>query len=489
MSTKTAPLPPTPDEKFIDAMNDEASSLQQFKTKRTHHAEFPTKDIIVVPEENYRWGGVEGMEADMAMLDVVNADGTRSSSFEILKRSIATLGVEDPVGLVKRNDGYHVVYGFTRTVVAKQVGLKTLPAYVYDSSLPDSEFELLQGRENTAVLKRNVNWVAETELYISLVERMVTRLVAGNDNAGTRKAAQGKARAVIERVLGRAHKTMKNQTHYLQVIDKRVINLCRAGHMKLKTAIEFHSGDVGAPFDPKYVTAVLRQLMVKGVYPTDIALESVQRAKKYVDLNGVDLEASDDSDVDVGAEPLPYHKAQNTRFGDKTRQNPGCLRDVAGLMAYEDLLHRKLTLTNTAEEVQKVVNGRAWNKITGVGFGAGEVLVPPLMEVVLHGKSGEVIDRQQRAHEVTSYRYAVAAYLHAFVRQALKGLGYPNMDSDDKGWISGKSKGPDGFEVTNRELYTKAIFAGVDMPDDTPLILRAKETWKRIRPNVPKRLV
>lgn len=487
------------------------------KTSRKHHSAFPVAQIVLDPTENYRWGSAAAMKADLAREDMLLEDGSTRSSYQLLRDSIAAIGVEDPVGLVEREDGYHVIYGFTRAAAAKELKLESVPAYVYAGTISSGEVQLLQMRENSPALKRAVNWVAETEMYDSITKRIYLRMLEKNPGVGKQAAASlhKQAHEAACRILGRYPSTMKSRTHFLRVLDPRVITLSREGRLTCTGAMVFHSGNVDHPYTPAFITAVLRHLRGKEGYKLSIQPVEVRKACDAVRAGQARGEEVDDSDgADVGDEPEQRAVAtghtmsrvsrslakaadakgapgpvQLMRAPEKIRQSSAVLRDLSGLIAW-DIIHRKgFGLTTDAKEVEKhIVNSPEWHKVIGIGFGAGDISMPPLMETVLGGRSDEDSEVAQMAnqHELTAERYVVAAFVSGFLRQAMASAGVRNLDYDDKGWMLGKTTREDGQVIHHRAVYSDAIQEAVGMPGAVRLLDRAKAAWAKVRPLVTK---
>lgn len=504
---------------ILDALTGDTNVSAQ-KTPRKHHSAFPVAHIVLRPEENYRWGSEEAMKADIANEDVVREDGTKACSFAMLKESVAIMGVEDPIGLVERENGYHVIYGFTRALAAQLTGTASLPAYVYEPGIPEAEVEMLQMRENSPTLKRTVNWVAETEMFTSISTRLLNRLLEkATAEAGgaeltipVRKNLKVKADLAVCKIMGRYPSTFKSRRHFMHRLDQRVITLAREGRLSCTAAMEFHSGDVDRPFDPSFVTAVLSSIRGDSGYPPVITPEKVRNAMRLVRAEGWDsapkpsaAAPSAESGFEGDDHPEPARtprgggeegraagRAPLLKAPEKIRQSPSILRDLSNLVAWEALRARSITLASPEAATAKLKDSPEWHKIIGIGFGAGEVTMPPLMETIIAGRDHEEDDvqRMQNQHEHTADRYVTTAFIHAFMRQAMATAGVRNFDLDDKGWISQKATNSEGSDVLHRLIYGHAVTNAANLPPKDgalpTLLQRAQHAWSAISPYVAK---
>lgn len=475
----------------------------------------PVADIIFDPAENYRWGSKEKMTADLAKEGQVGEDGTRVSSYEVVKQSIRTIGVQEAVGLVRRPDGLHVVYGFTRVHICKELNIAHLPAYIY-GDIDDSDIELLQVRENSPALKRAVNWVAETEMYSSLWGAVFIRRCEkkGLSDTSSQAAATERrlAKEAVCRTLGRNPSRMKSAEHFLRVLDGRVIDLAREGRIDYAAAQEFHSNDVDNPYKPARITAILRYLKGTDGYPSAITASRVRQAKKVADL---DFERAADSSVDVGDEPeerevkrgastapLQRENRQSekaaARVGapspvsamkgaERIRSSSAQLRDLSDLVAWNAIAGMKLTVKSPSDAGERLIGSAAWYEIRGIGWGSDTVTMPPLVETILAKRDEEdaEVQRMQRQHEISAERFVLTAFVRAFMRMAMDDQGIRNLDYDEKGWISGKTPKADGEgHIHHRDVWTRAVHDAVAMPGRVKLLDRAKHAWEQVRPYV-----
>lgn len=484
--------------------------------ERKHVSAFPVENIVFVPEENYRWGSEAGMVADLLNTVCGTSDEAKVASYNTLRESIRTIGVQDPVGLVEREDGYHVVFGFTRVHAAIELKIATIPAYIYPKDIDDSVIELLQVRENSPALKRSVNWVAEAEMYTSLWGALYSRMKerAGKtdeEDASLRK----RAKETICAVLGRSPSRLRSMAHFLHVLDPRVLALARAGHLDSHAATEFHSGSVEHPYKPAQITAFLKHLHGRDGYPAVITAPAIRAAKKCVNLQLERGAEQPGDDADVGEEPqervvargassAPQERDQraaskaSARQGvpgplaamrgssDKMRTSPAALRDLSDLVAWGAINDLKLSVRSLSLAGQKLLDTPEWLKVQGIGWGADTVTMPPLMEVILGGRSPDdtEIVRMQQQHEVSQHRYVISAFIRAFLRAAMCDLGVRNLDYDDRGWISGKSPDAKGNTCHHRSVWTTAVQDAVAMPGEVMILDRAKAAWERIRHHV-----
>lgn len=514
-------MPATNEPALLDAIADlgvpgTVTDARKHKTPRKHAANFPMDRVVIVPEENYRWGSEEAMKADLAKADLPLGNGEIGCSYDLLRDSIRAIGVEEPVGLVERADGHHVIYGFTRCLAARDVGLDTIPAYLYGSELPEAEMALLQLRENSQALKRSVNWVAETEQYQSISAHLLNRRLARMAEAGEvgrqeTISAHKACNVAASRILGRHPSGMKSRVHFIHYLDKRVVEMSRQGYFSLQAAREFHSGNVDNLYPPAFVTAVLKLLHGADGYKSTILPADVRRA-----VNGVkaglatgDIVLRDGS----AAPPAPERKGhtmnrtvRNARAEaekadsaeaehgplskmkapDKIRQSSAILRDISELLAMECLAAAGLTMGSDPAAVEKVVHSREWHRIEGIGFGAGDISMPPLFETVLGGRKTDdpEVQHMHLHYERTAQRYVVTAFVRAFLRMCMRNAGIRDLDFSDQGWLLGKTM-VEGKNMPHRQAYNDAVAAGLE-PADLPLLERAKIAWVALKPLVKR---
>ncbi len=442
------------------------------KTPRTLVAKFPTKDLIILPEENYRWGSQAAMDLDLGR------DGGHSEqrrTYETTRESIRAVGVEDPIGAVRRDDGIHVIFGFTRAVAALEVGAETVPVFVYDAGMSDDEVDMLQAMENSLGVKRAVNWVNEFEMFDNLVVRFMNRGFSKKD-AGAKVAV----------FLGCDAHTMDSRRCYLKNLDIRVRELARQGRVSCPVALEFRSGDADAPFSEEYIGAILKELRIKegalaGQFPATICIEQVRRVKKRV---GLTRKAYED-------DALP-RKTPN-----KNRQSPSILRDVSVLMAQRMLSHNRISQQSEVMVVEALTRSYEWAQIVGLGMGAGEVSMPPVLENELslnmrRDKSAAFLtnaedladdniqEAMQAQHDETSTRYATGIFIQAFLRNALDRQGVKNFDRDQQGWICRSSVIGDTTK-NHRSVFYGAVQRAVGMPGAVTLKDRVLAAWQDVR--------
>lgn len=484
---------------------------------RKHHERFRLADIVLVPEENYRWGSQEGMEADLARLDVNNEDGTKRSSYQDLCASIGTIGVQEPVGLVEREDGFHVIYGFTRVMASRSLNLTHIPVYVYDSAIPEAEVELLQVRENSLSLRREVNWVCEAERYSNLVAAELdrrTKLADGKMTSAETKSAAAAAKATVSKVLGRHPSRLRSAEHFLRILDKRVVDLARKGYLSYGAAQEFHSGDVTKLFPATFITSVLRHLHGRDGYPFPITPDRIRQAKKAVKvLQDQGEEAAGGADVGEESEDAPEVRGASAsmasrslraavdakddkkvqqgavalqRGAEKIRQSTASLRDLSDLVAWDAIDAAGLTIASDPKAGERLIGAAAWQRVVGIGYGAGDITAPPFLERLVGGRSeeDEDVERMQRQHDLTSERYVTSAFVRGFLCVALKQAGVRNIDIDDKSWMSKSSPGDGGVAIRHRALFADAVKDAVAMPGRVTLVDRARAAWARIVPFV-----
>ncbi len=475
---------PAPASTFMEGVLGVANggSAADVKTPRVFHEKFPIADIVVRADENYRWGNDEAMEADLGALDLTYDNGEERSSFALLCESVRALGVEDPVGVVRRDDGYHVIFGFTRVVAAKRVQRDTVPAFVYDQSISDDEIQIMQMRENSMALKRAVNWINELDMFRELVARLI--------NAGHKTQV---ARKTVGSIMGRNEHTFASRAHYVTHLDKRVVELARNGHLSCHAAIEFYSGNIDSLYHRDFITETLAKLKASGggVYPPSIGPEQVRQAMRFVRTRGGESYADED---------------RLLKTPKKHRQSPGVLRDVAVLIIQRMLDRKGLSVSSPAAEVEALIGSSEWAQIGGLGMGAGDVSMPPVLEheltkAINNDKSAafitdkeELRDREavrtmEMQHQESSRRYVTSIVVQAFLRVQLELAGVRNFDRDEQGWVCRSTTFGDDKDAKithHRIAFSTAVSRAVAMPASSNLHARVLAAWQHIRPLAPK---
>lgn len=85
-----------------------------------------------------------------------------------LKESLATNGLQQPIGVRSLGEGsYRIIWGMRRTLAAKELGWKSIPAFVYEAEEGDES--LLMAHENFH--RTQLNPVEEAEFYWRLIEQ------------------------------------------------------------------------------------------------------------------------------------------------------------------------------------------------------------------------------------------------------------------------------------------------------------------------------
>ncbi len=433
------------------------------RTARTHHAEFPLEKVKLDPRENYRWGSEEAMLADLKATSRDPSDGSQVCTYEVLKGSIRTMGVEEPVGLVPRADGtYRVVYGFTRVLAAKEVGLAEVPAYVYDAALPEEEAQLLQLRENSLTLKRQVNWVAEVEMYdrlLGMVRKAFAKTPADQlprGDAGERLTPKKAAARVVAKALGVSSATMRNRHFTLHHIDPRVVALSREGKLNYAAACEFCTGDAAVPFKAEFVTSVIEALQSRDAAMAKVTADTVRQTMRRLRADKKEAYEGDQRPSTVCGQ-----------VAAGTRQSPGALRDLCVAMWRPVLTKYRLTLASPAEEWEKMRTTITWQRIVGIGIAAADVTEPVL-------ERGEDTGRAELQHEETAFRYVVGALVQAALAADMRYSAERFRE-----WISSSSF--DGLKAkrSNRLEFYGAVQAAMDKAmhrsQILPIVKKARE--------------
>lgn len=434
------------------------------RTPRTYFEAFPMADILLDPTENYRWQSKEAMESDTkATMRDPSGDSGGLCTYRMLVDSIRTMGIEDPVGLVKREDGkHHVVFGFTRVLAAKELNFTSIPAFVYEESLPYEEAQLLQLRENSLTLKRAVNWVAEVEMYMRLVgytRKSIEAMPASKRPKGeTAKMSTPKrlACAAVAQALGVAPATMKNRYYVLQHIDPRIRELSEKGVMNYAAASEFSSGDAAVPFTKEFVTGVLDEMRRNDPEMTKATAETVRRVMRQL--------------KDAGEKPMYEGGVRPStvcgQWSAGQRQSPGALRDLSVALWAGLLARTKMTLGSDADRWNKLKQCKVWFTVVGIGIGSADVTEPVL-------ESTEDTGRAELQHEETAWRYAMSALIQAALAADMK-MGPEQM----REWMNSQTV-QGGSKALNRMEFHNAVQSALDgenhMAPTLPIVRKARE--------------
>ena len=416
------------------------------RTPRKHVEAFPLANLIIDPRENYRWGSEEAMRADLAATSRDPSTGVQVCSYEMLKDSIKSLGVEEPIGVVPRADGtYRIVYGFTRALAAKELGLGAIPAYVYDPSLPEEEAQLLQLRENSIGLKRPVNWVVEVETYLRLLEYTRASIEAvpfhqrprGDD--GKVMSVKEAAISIVSKMLGVSGATMKNRAYHLRHMPASVVKLSREGHLSASAATEFYSGDSKVPFAAEFVDAVLADLKSRPGGYAAATSETVKQAMRRV------KEASGKPVFEGGKKPSTL----GSNIPAAGRHGSGLLRDMCVALWRGYLDRTKLVQASPDKAWADLARGRVWYTVVGIGIGAADVSEPVV-------QAGDDTGLAERRHEETAFHYAMSTFLQAFLAAEL------SVDAESfRDWLNGFTS-VGGTRLLNRVEFHAAIAAALE---------------------------
>jgi hypothetical protein len=322
----------------------------------------PLSDIVIVPAENYRWGSEEAMKADVEA-QTLDEDGAAVNTYQRLKDSLAETGLRDPVGLIQRDDGYHVVYGFTRTLAAKELGWETVDAYVYPSTLSAAEVQTLQLQENSTSLRRTVNWIATVEAFKSLMAKVIARLVS----SGEMDAAQAKktAKGIVSRSLGVTYPVISMRAVALKRLHPDVVACVRKHNWSYAVAVEFYSGDVENPFSGDFIRDVLES--VKRAQPdlNQITPASIRKAKTLV------AQRVGRTKVFADAE-----KAEVAKLTQDSRLTGGAVRDACVGILYASIAKDTNIKTFSPEKLEMLKKTASWNQVLGLGIASGEIQPP-----------------------------------------------------------------------------------------------------------------
>lgn len=444
---------------FITKLLDPGGSAGE-GTPRQYVSELPTSQIKLVPEENYRWGSREVMKLDLAHTDRDPVEGGVINTYEILKDSIRAMGVNEPSGVVMREDGfYHIVFGFTRIAAALECGISKVPVWVYDPELPDTEARLLQMMENSTALKRSVNWVSEVKTFRTLA---TSARMSFEAEKKVRLSATGKpltpkdaAEEAVCRALGVSVNTMRTRLSTFEKVDQRVRDLAKSGKFSYATTAEFLPIKEKANMTAEIVSAVLDEMKRRDPEYKSSTPETVRQVYRWVVESRVALEAPDASDGEEAddttavGEPRALTACMEQNMH---RMSAAAARDTGIEMLLASFIRQGLTLETPPESWEKVRLQLTWMQVVGIGIGTSEVLSP-----VIAGNS----------FVVHSHNYAIRVFLGAALR-----LMMPKWKDGEKfnEWISGLTSVRTGTQVMNRVEFARAIDLAVSESDHrTPL--------------------
>lgn len=384
------------------------SDAVETRTKRTHHAELPLELIKIVPEENYRWTNAILMREELAKVERDPSDGSLVNTFEMLKASIQAIGIDEPIGVVMRDDGfYHVVYGFTRAVAAKELNLRVIPAYVYDPSLPDAEARLLQMRENSIALKRPVNWVNEVKMFRDLSRQYQIEYDSGKvplpfAEDGSKMTSRDAASDRVCRVLGKSANSMRTRLQTFEKVDQRVKDLAKFGKFTYNVTLEFLPVKDKVGMSAEVVGEVLAEMRRRDPEFKTTTPETVRQVYKWVVESRAALTApaEPESETDSPVRLTP-HVEQNLH-----NMSPATARDLAVAMVIATLKGLGLNHDSPAETLEKLRNMPTWQRVIGIGIGTSQIVSP-----LVAGKS----------FDIHAHNYAMRVFLAAFLRRFIPG--------------------------------------------------------------------
>jgi len=423
---------------------------------RRHVEDFNLNRLEIDPTINYRWGSKEAMEADLKREEEV--DGETVNTFEVLVDSIKEAGrVQEPIGVVERDGRNLVIYGFTRAIAARKAGLKKIAAYIYDSSISEIEIRTLQLAENSAKLKRKVNWVSMVEAYYRLLEdaeKLVDSIPKDNrprGDSGRRLTPKQIATEHLARVLGqeKSIRYVANMRSTLKSLPAKLVQMVKTYDWSYPTTKEFVSEGRHKPFSGDFITKVVEEIRAKKPSMLDVTPEDVRQAR--------DRAAKVSKTVYAGETPRTPSQTTVLRVvsgGDDRRLSAGTVRDVC-----VDIVTANLPSFET--NLEGIKKSWLWYQIIGMGMSTGEVMLPAcaVSRALASEKDSKkataevaadtkVIDRQ---HRNSANTYATGIVVQALLRAEVQ-----RRAGDVNSWMAAFS-GTDGSKTMNRVAFSMAV--------------------------------
>jgi hypothetical protein len=443
--------------------------------------EIPLKSVIVDPTKNYRWGSDAAMREDMARIDRT-ADGETINLYGMLKESIRAVGVEEPIGVVAEDDKFTVIYGFTRAMAAREVGLKVVPAAVY-TRISEAEIVERQMRENSLTLKRGVHWLAEAESFARLVEKRVpeyTERAKAGEKFGMSARLKDKpmppreaAIRDISTVLGVEPGTMHNRIAIAKLLPESARAFIKEAAIGFFPSKEFHSGDKENPYTDEFIKAVIADIRKFDPSAARITPKVIRNAKHRVLTGGKKESAAKKLQAFAKGE-MPDTLTAKALILDANRLSPGALRDHSADLATTYMLREGVTLSSDKATWDAVRTSPEWSMILGLGCGAGDV---PLPSTVAADSATDPAAAsrvtQTSGHVELGYRYVVAAFAYAALR-----LEVLRRKRGDFGhWLAGSSMAG-AAKKSNRMEFTRAIREAVqESTHKTPVRKAVESAW------------
>jgi ParB-like chromosome segregation protein Spo0J len=376
--------------------------------KRVFHKAFLLKDITFDPTDNYRWGSAESMERDLRAKTQAEAGDDASVGFETMKTSIATGGVEEPIGLRVVGTEVRIIYGFTRYVACKELGLEAIPAFLYEG-ISDTEAASLQLRENSTNLKRGVGWVATTRMFNRLVDSLVEECIAipaaerPTDSRGFAKSARRTAIVKVCERMGMSERVLTEQARVIKNAQPEALEMAEEGRLNVWAMKELESGDKDNPYSREFVKEVLAE-SVRTSKGRAITTQEVRNALKRVKDKNRHVTVKK-----AGAKAEAYTPAASEMV-DTRRVSGGCLRDIATNVAATYVAKHKLGSAEATDDAwAKLTLSSAWCIVQGVALSSGESPLPEGAE----SENGCDISQALRL----TRDYTKSVFLRAIVRQ------------------------------------------------------------------------
>jgi hypothetical protein len=419
--------------------------------------------LVVDPTLNYRWGSEEAMRADLTRT-TRDESGNDTNEYGALVQSVKTAGrILVPIGVMPDEGRYRVIYGFTRAMVARELGIPA-PVTIHEAGMSDDEIRSLQLMENSAGVRRSVHWVAETR---GIRDAHAAREKVYKDMIPSRrpKGPDGKVltpnalawRDLADR-MGRSTFTLMDRVSFLRIIPAVIVEHAEKHGWSLGLCKEFHSGDCDRPYSDEFLRHIIDELKRNCPDLSRVTQKSVTSAKVRVHkwlterkdgdkgpLWRTGVKSGDASRQQEDATPAVTEETLRVN----SRRSPSASRDLAVVHVGHMLVRAKLTLARSEADWESVRKTSTWYRVCGIGIGCGESITPD--RCVDLSENADMPDLDVRCEH-----FAISVFVAAGLRNELTvRIGQRAWST----WYRGESIG--AGRKTNAGAYRDAVAAGV----------------------------
>ncbi len=377
-------------------------------------------ELIINPEENYRWGDAAGRDRDLKAEEALE-DGSTHTPYQSIKSSIAVSGVTDPVGVVREGKKFRVIFGFTRATAATELRLPKVPILIHEGLSTDEE-KLLQVHENAKTLRRAASWGVQTKtikkLHAVAEKRFkdnptIPRPKHHDKELGLSLAAYW----VLGERMGCYFTTLRDHVMVYEKLLDPVKEWADKGVIGYTAAKEFVNG--GDAYTSEFIEHVIAE--IKRCYPTlkSITPKKVQDAK----LNVLKWLA-EERDKNGGPIWRPTKKSVGDADAfkappiDTPRPSPAAVRDIAANFLAPVIAHFGLSIATSEEKDWDRLKGHPmWLRVAGMGMGVGCILRPADAD----NPDGWTFEDLREREFTYVVRAATAAALRAAIVPKLRG--------------------------------------------------------------------